>query len=109
MEALSRREENDVMDTAKSEALKSCDKYVKDFAGCAGGRTFSLPFACREKLQTMQRCMKEYMTTERLDAMKLDYIARRSEMGKQAVEALKKSREERFKRMAGIKDEPARI
>ena len=49
------------------------------------------------------------MTQERMDAMKLDFIAHRSEKGREAVEALRKSREEKLRRMAGIKDEPARI
>lgn len=41
--------------------------------------------------------------------MKLDFIAHRSEKGREAVEALRKSREEKLRKMAGIKDEPARI
>lgn len=49
------------------------------------------------------------MTQERMDAMKLDFIAHRSEKGREAVEALRKSREEKLRKMAGIKDEPARI
>jgi len=71
MEALSRREEEEVMETAKKQALKACDDLVKSrspprsridklaFADCATGRTFSLPFACRPHLQAMQGCMKD--------------------------------------------------
>ncbi|OWT40934.1 hypothetical protein J008_01617 [Cryptococcus neoformans] len=109
MEALSRREENEIHEAAKKEALRDCDDYVKDFADCATGRTFSLPFACKTRLNAMQGCMRDYMTQERMDAMKLDFIAHRSEKGREAVEALRKSREEKLRKMAGIKDEPARI
>ncbi|WVO19679.1 uncharacterized protein IAS62_000969 [Cryptococcus decagattii] len=109
MEALSRREENEINEAAKKEALRSCDDFVKDFADCATGRTFSLPFMCRTRLNAMQGCMRDYMTQERMDGMKLDFIAHRSEKGREAVEALRKSREEKLRKMAGIKDEPAKI
>ena len=45
------------------------------------------------------------MTEERLDSMKLDYIANRSERGQEAVEALRKSRTDRLRKMAGQKVE----
>jgi COX assembly protein 1 len=44
------------------------------------------------------------VTTEKLDASKLDYIANRSERGKQAVEDLRQSRIASLKRQAGIKE-----
>lgn len=79
MEALSRREENEINEAAKKEALRSCDDFVKgkvyyvhncvwgneyltkslDFADCATGRTFSLPFMCRTRLNAMQGCMRD--------------------------------------------------
>ncbi|WVR05702.1 hypothetical protein IAU60_002726 [Kwoniella sp. DSM 27419] len=107
MEALSRREDVEVLDAVKAEALKVCDDHVKAFAECATGRTFTLPFACKSKLDAMQGCMKDYMTVERMDAAKLEYIANRSEHGRQAVEALKKSRADKLRRMAGLKEEPS--
>ncbi|WVQ65074.1 hypothetical protein V865_003645 [Kwoniella europaea PYCC6329] len=107
MEALSRREDTEVLESVKSDALKVCDDYVKAFAECATGRTFTLPFVCKDKLDDMQNCMREYMTQDRMDAAKLDYIANRSEHGRQAVEALRKSRAERLRKMAGLKEEPS--
>jgi COX assembly protein 1 len=44
-------------------------------------------------------------TEERVDELKLDYIANRSERGRIAVEALKASRLEKLKKMAGRKDD----
>ncbi|KAK4684751.1 hypothetical protein P7C73_g5420, partial [Tremellales sp. Uapishka_1] len=113
MEALSRREENEVMAAAKANSLKQCDDLVSgmplfgprpllpthtdsaffpDFADCATGRTFTLPFVCRGPLKLMQDCQRSHMTTEKLDAMKLDYIANRSEKGRLAVETLRAGR-----------------
>jgi COX assembly protein 1 len=45
------------------------------------------------------------MTTERLDAAKLDYIANRSEKGRQAVETLRTSRIEKLKGKTASKEE----
>lgn len=44
------------------------------------------------------------MTEDRIDDLKLDYIANRSERGRVAVEQLKASRLEKLKKMAGRKD-----
>jgi COX assembly protein 1 len=44
------------------------------------------------------------MTEERLDAAKLDYIANRSERGREAVEKLFKERQEKLLRMSGRKE-----
>lgn len=44
------------------------------------------------------------MTEESLDAAKLDYIANRSDRGREAVEKLYKERQEKLLRMSGRKD-----
>lgn len=46
------------------------------------------------------------MRTERVDEMKLEYIAQRSEKGKQAVETLLAQRREKLLKMAGRKEAP---
>lgn len=46
------------------------------------------------------------MRTERIDELKLEYIAQRSEKGKQAVEALLAARREKLLKMAGLKEVP---
>lgn len=46
------------------------------------------------------------MRTERIDEMKLEYIAQRSEKGKQAVDALLAARREKLLKMAGLKEVP---
>lgn len=44
------------------------------------------------------------MTEDRIDDLKLEFIANRSERGRIAVEQLKASRLEKFKKMSGRKD-----
>lgn len=44
------------------------------------------------------------MSEEQLDAMKLDYIANRSERGREAVEKLWEERREKLLKMSGRKD-----
>lgn len=75
MNALSRREEDTLLKTTKTRALKECDPLVKgmlvdraraplsdikftvDFAECATGRTLSVAWACRGKYKSVQDCM----------------------------------------------------
>ena len=80
MNALSRREEDTLLKTTKTRALKECDVLVKglpffksthnrclipgmqpdmvvDFAECATGRTVSVAWACKTKYKEVQDCM----------------------------------------------------
>ncbi|KAI4517682.1 hypothetical protein EV122DRAFT_220346 [Schizophyllum commune] len=59
MNALSRREEDTVVKTAKGRALKLCDPVVKEFAECATGRTVSVAWACRQQLHAVEDCMRQ--------------------------------------------------
>ncbi|GMK60035.1 hypothetical protein CspeluHIS016_0902520 [Cutaneotrichosporon spelunceum] len=109
MEALSRREEEDVQAQLKKDALAACSDLVREFADCARGRTITMPFKCGAQHEAMNACTKVHMTEERLDAAKLDYIANRSERGRQAVEKLYKERHEKLLRMSGRKDDNPNI
>lgn len=77
MDTLSRREEGDLLEKGKKEAMKHCEDIVKgkldppqkgdsdrfspytDFADCASGRTFSVIWACNGKLNNMKSCMRD--------------------------------------------------
>ncbi|GHJ88370.1 hypothetical protein NliqN6_4772 [Naganishia liquefaciens] len=85
METLSRREESDLLERGKKEAMKHCEDIVKDFADCASGRTFSVIFACNGKLNDMKSCMKDYLSLERIDGMKRDYILNREQHREEAI------------------------
>ncbi|RSH85826.1 uncharacterized protein EHS24_004006 [Apiotrichum porosum] len=105
MEALSRREEEEIETAAKNEALKKCDEKVRAFAECATGRTFTVPFACASQYKALNDCLKLEVNEERLDELKLEYIANRSEKGRQAVDALIAERRLKLLKLAGKKDE----
>lgn len=75
MNALSRREEETLLKTTKTYALKQCDSLLQgalelrrfllktiihhhsEFAACAAGRTVSVAWSCRDKLSVVQECM----------------------------------------------------
>lgn len=74
MNALSRREEENLLKITKERALKECHDVVKgrrflsillsvltrettDFADCVSGRTISVAWACRGQLHKMEECM----------------------------------------------------
>ena len=75
MSTLSRREEDTLFKATKAYALRECDELVKGtyahcnvshflevtfsiaFAECAGGRTVSVAWACREKFNAVQDCV----------------------------------------------------
>ncbi|KAK1927688.1 hypothetical protein DB88DRAFT_478891 [Papiliotrema laurentii] len=109
MQALSRREENEVMDQAKAEATAACQDTIKAFAQCAEGRTFSMGWTCKDHLRAMRSCMREAVPESRIDEIKLDYIKHRDERRVQALETQRKERIEAMKRHAGIKDDPTSI
>ncbi len=49
------------------------------FAECALGRTFSIPFVCREQHRVMNSCMKKHSTPLELDAAREEWFAGRLE------------------------------
>lgn len=77
MNTLSRREEETLLKSTKARALQECDDIVKgafvcsvfggrtrlrardqsEFASCAGGRTITVAWACRDKYKAVQECM----------------------------------------------------
>ncbi|KAI0961389.1 hypothetical protein AcV7_000500 [Taiwanofungus camphoratus] len=71
MNALSRREEDTLVKTAKAKALKECDPIVKD---CATGRVFSVAWKCRDKYKAVQDCMVQYTGPEPMAAMRAEYL-----------------------------------
>ncbi|GAA99826.1 uncharacterized protein L969DRAFT_91767 [Mixia osmundae IAM 14324] len=87
METLSRREEEVLRKSLKSDALKTCDPVVRDFAQCTEGRTVSIVWTCRKPLRAMQDCLRIHMSQDVVDQAKVDFLARRkaSAQGAQPV------------------------
>ncbi|KIY72842.1 hypothetical protein CYLTODRAFT_8960 [Cylindrobasidium torrendii FP15055 ss-10] len=57
MNALSRREEDNLLKATKSFALKKCEPVVQEFANCMDGRFISVAWACKDKLRVVEKCM----------------------------------------------------
>ncbi|ORY28617.1 hypothetical protein BCR39DRAFT_534407 [Naematelia encephala] len=104
MQALSRREETDLMDRMRKEALVKCEDVVREYVECTKSRTVTIGWACKDQLKAWTECMHRHVTQETIDAAKLDYLATRGDKEKEAIERLKKERVESYKRHAGIKE-----
>lgn len=79
MNALSRREEETLLKTAKARALKECDQVVRGFAECATGRTVSVVWACRGQYKSLQECMLQYTGPESMTKVRAEYMRLRSQ------------------------------
>ncbi|KAK7064122.1 COX assembly mitochondrial protein [Favolaschia claudopus] len=79
MDALSRREEENLLKITKERAVKECHDVVKDFADCASGRTVSVAWACRGQLHKMQECILLYTGTEPYERVRSEYLRLRAE------------------------------
>ncbi|KAJ7446523.1 hypothetical protein B0H11DRAFT_2085146 [Mycena galericulata] len=71
MNALSRREEENLLKITKERALKECHDVVKDFADCVSGRTISL--------HKMEECMLLYTGPEPYERVRTEYLRLRAE------------------------------
>ncbi|KZP12065.1 hypothetical protein FIBSPDRAFT_870694 [Athelia psychrophila] len=89
MNALSRREEDTLLKTTKTRALKECDVYVKAFADCATGRTISVAWACKDKYKTVQDCMVQYTGPEAMETVRREYLRLRHDADDAAAGAPK--------------------
>lgn len=77
---LSRREEDEFQKRIKLKALEHCDPLVAAFASCSSSRTISVAWACRQEWKAVQTCMKEYMTEEKVDEVRREYMSKREEL-----------------------------
>jgi len=69
------------------------------FADCALGRTFSVPFVCREPHRVMNSCMKAHATPAEHDAAREEWFAGRLQRQKERErKALRKAEQEAFLR-----------
>ncbi|KAL7414567.1 hypothetical protein BDY24DRAFT_385678 [Mrakia frigida] len=75
MLALSRGEEEELRKNAKLSALKACDPLVKAFADCSTGRTFSVVWACKDQLKTVNDCVRPLRSEEHLDKLRMEFLS----------------------------------
>ncbi|GAA5822024.1 hypothetical protein JCM11251_004830 [Rhodosporidiobolus azoricus] len=72
--AISRKEEEKIIEHCKTEALRACEAQVVKFTDCAAGRTISVSWACRKQFAEMNKCMIPHMSEEKIDAAKLRFF-----------------------------------
>ncbi|CAG8455153.1 13370_t:CDS:2 [Ambispora gerdemannii] len=77
MNILTRGEEEKLVQSLKTNALKKCAPQIQEFVECSSGRMISVVWACRSKLKLMNSCLKNFTTEEERDKLKLKYIASR--------------------------------
>ncbi|KAJ7361610.1 cytochrome c oxidase biogenesis protein Cmc1 like-domain-containing protein [Mycena olivaceomarginata] len=79
MNALSRREEENLLKITKERAVKECHEVVKAFADCVQGRTISVAWACRPQLHKMEECIVLYTGPEPYERVRTEYLRLRAE------------------------------
>ena len=83
----------------ETRTVANCLPLETAFAACALGRTFSVPFACREPHRVMNACMKAHATPQEEDAAREDWFARRQERARERQEKeRRKAEQQRFMR-----------
>ncbi|KAL8393565.1 hypothetical protein RB595_003346 [Gaeumannomyces hyphopodioides] len=96
---LSASQEAAVREVFYARVRRLCQPEIKAFADCAMGRTFSVPFACREAHRVMNGCMKAHATEAEHDAAREEWFAGRLERQRERErKARRKLEQERFHR-----------
>ncbi|KAK3945402.1 cytochrome c oxidase biogenesis protein Cmc1 like-domain-containing protein [Diplogelasinospora grovesii] len=96
---LSASQEAQVRDIYYARVRRQCADEIKAFADCALGRTFSVPFACREPHRIMNSCMKSHATPSEYDAAREEWFAQRLQRQKEREKkARRKAEQEAFLR-----------
>ncbi|KAK1775656.1 cytochrome c oxidase biogenesis protein Cmc1 like-domain-containing protein [Copromyces sp. CBS 386.78] len=96
---LSASQEAQVRDIFYARVRKQCTEEIKAFAECALGRTFSVPFACREPHRVMNSCMKLHANQAEQDAAREEWFALRMERVRERErKARRKAEQEAFLR-----------
>ncbi|KAL8284791.1 hypothetical protein RB601_006710 [Gaeumannomyces tritici] len=96
---LSASQEAAVREVFYARVRRLCQPEIKAFADCAMGRTFSVPFACRESHRAMNGCMKAHATEAEHDAAREEWFAGRLERQREREQkARRKLEQERFHR-----------
>ncbi|KAG0182733.1 hypothetical protein DFQ28_011121 [Apophysomyces sp. BC1034] len=75
LHALTRAEEEACYKDLKEKAMEYCKLPVKDFVSCSQEHNVTVVWTCRDKLKTMNNCLKERTSREELDKLKLAKLA----------------------------------
>ncbi|RVX67522.1 hypothetical protein B0A52_08875 [Exophiala mesophila] len=86
---LSASQEAQVRDIYYKRVRSRCADEIKDFAACAAGRTFTIPWTCRAQQFAMNSCMIAHATKAESDAAREEWFAGRMEQkSKRDAEAI---------------------
>ncbi|KAF8313688.1 hypothetical protein DL93DRAFT_2081021 [Clavulina sp. PMI_390] len=78
MDAVSRREEDNLLKSTKAKAMKECDSLVREFAECATGRLVSVAWACRDQHKALQACIYSYTNPDSMAKVRAEYLRLRN-------------------------------
>ncbi|KAB8446162.1 hypothetical protein FH972_025145 [Carpinus fangiana] len=71
---LNATQESEVRDLYYKRVRDKCSDEIRDFAHCATGRTFTIPFACRAQRLAMEGCMVKHATRAEEDAAREEWF-----------------------------------
>ncbi|KAF5375295.1 hypothetical protein D9758_000157 [Tetrapyrgos nigripes] len=87
MNALSRREEEELLKATKAQAMKECDTVVKAFADCMSARFISVAWACRGQLRELEACMVQYTGPEPMEIVRSEYLKLRNQRKEEKLQS----------------------
>ncbi|KAL0089341.1 hypothetical protein J3Q64DRAFT_1728159 [Phycomyces blakesleeanus] len=83
LHALTRAEEEACNKAMKKAAIEYCQDSMKEFVQCSKEHNVTVMWTCRDKLKTMNNCLKGRTSREELDKLKLEKLmAKRAELAK---------------------------
>ncbi|THU91739.1 hypothetical protein K435DRAFT_224018 [Dendrothele bispora CBS 962.96] len=92
MNALSRREEENLLKTVKAQALRECDTLVKAFADCMSGRLISVAWACKDQLKQVEACMVQYTGPEPMEVVRSEYLKLRNQQQEEKLHSFENTK-----------------
>ncbi|KAH8682474.1 cytochrome c oxidase biogenesis protein Cmc1 like-domain-containing protein [Xylariales sp. PMI_506] len=96
---LSASQEAQVREVFNARVRNACADEIKAFADCARGRTFTIPFKCKEVSRAMNGCMALHATQEEHDRAREEWFAGRMERARERErKERRKLEQERFHR-----------
>ncbi|KAJ1327903.1 COX assembly mitochondrial protein 1 [Microdochium nivale] len=96
---LSASQEASVREVFNKRVRDQCADEIKAFADCARGRTFTIPFACRDMSNRMNSCMALHATPAEHDLAREEWFAQRTARAREReMKERRKIEQEKFHR-----------
>ncbi|PRP88930.1 hypothetical protein PROFUN_00398 [Planoprotostelium fungivorum] len=62
------------------EALKRCGTEIEGFSACSTGRTFTVPWACKNEYATLLNCINSFASSGKFEEYKVEYSRQKLRM-----------------------------